>query len=81
MVQERTSPAHFRPSLSDLARRLAARFGEAQLAGFTRWMLIDGQQRLTTLTLLLAALRDHISEIKWAGGENDPTPNASTPIS
>ena len=43
------------------------------LAGFTRWMLIDGQQRLTTLTLLLAALRDHISEIKWAGGENDPT--------
>ena len=44
------------------------------LAGFTRWMLIDGQQRLTTLTLLLAALRDHISEIKWAGGENDPTP-------
>ena len=29
-------------------------------AGFTRWLLIDGQQRLTTLTLLLAALRDHI---------------------
>lgn len=44
------------------------------LAGFTRWMLIDGQQRLTTLTLLLAALRDHIREIKWTGGENDPTP-------
>jgi predicted transport protein len=44
------------------------------LAGFTRWMLIDGQQRLTTLTLLLAALRDHILEIKWTGGENDPTP-------
>jgi uncharacterized protein with ParB-like and HNH nuclease domain len=42
------------------------------LAGFTRWMMIDGQQRLTTLTLLLAALRDHIREIKWAG--NDPTP-------
>lgn len=44
------------------------------LAGFTRWMLIDGQQRLTTLTLLLAALRDHIRDIKWTGGENDPTP-------
>ncbi len=44
------------------------------LAGFTRWMLIDSQQRLTTLTLLLAALRDHISETKWSGGENDPTP-------
>jgi uncharacterized protein with ParB-like and HNH nuclease domain len=42
------------------------------LAGFTRWMMIDGQQRLTTLTLLLAALRDHIREIKWAG--DDPTP-------
>lgn len=43
------------------------------LAGFTRWMLIDGQQRVTTLTLLLAALRDHIKETKWVGGENDPT--------
>ena len=37
-------------------------------------MLIDGQQRLTTLTLLLAALRDHIHDIQWTGGENDPTP-------
>ncbi|WP_316213948.1 DUF262 and DUF1524 domain-containing protein [Bradyrhizobium sp. SZCCHNR2032] len=44
------------------------------LAGFTRWLLIDGQQRLTTLTLLLAALRDHIHETGWTGGENDPTP-------
>jgi uncharacterized protein with ParB-like and HNH nuclease domain len=44
------------------------------LAGFTRWLLIDGQQRLTTLTLLLAALRDHIRDSQWTGGENDPTP-------
>src|SRR5258707_1093072 len=44
------------------------------LAGFTRWMLIDGQQRLTTLTLLLAALRDHISETKWSGGRDQPDP-------
>jgi predicted transport protein len=44
------------------------------LAGFTRWLLIDGQQRLTTLTLLLVALRDHIRESGWAGDENDPTP-------
>lgn len=43
-------------------------------AGFTRWLMIDGQQRLTTLTLLLAALRDHIKETKWTGDENDPTP-------
>jgi uncharacterized protein with ParB-like and HNH nuclease domain/predicted transport protein len=44
------------------------------LAGFTRWLLIDGQQRLTTLTLLLTALRDHIRDTHWEGGENDPTP-------
>src|SRR5688572_6147264 len=37
-------------------------------AGFTRWLLIDGQQRLTTLTLLLAALRDHIQDTGWTGG-------------
>lgn len=42
-------------------------------AGFTRWLLIDGQQRVTTLTLLLAALRDHIVETKWSGGEEGPT--------
>lgn len=42
-------------------------------AGFTRWLLIDGQQRLTTLTLLLCALRDHIQETNWKGGEDDPT--------
>jgi predicted transport protein len=44
------------------------------LAGFTRWLLIDGQQRLTTLTLLLVAMRDHILSVKWVGGEDDPTP-------
>lgn len=44
------------------------------LAGFTRWLLIDGQQRLTTLTLLLAALRDHIRNNGWIVGEDDPTP-------
>lgn len=42
-------------------------------AGFTRWLLIDGQQRLTTLTLLLAALRDHIRASHWVGGEESPT--------
>jgi predicted transport protein len=45
------------------------------LAGFTRWLLIDGQQRLTTLTLLLAALRDHIRDSGWTGGEDAPTSN------
>ena len=42
-------------------------------AGFTRWLLIDGQQRLTTLTLLLTALRDHIEETGWIGSEDGPT--------
>ncbi len=42
-------------------------------AGFTRWLLIDGQQRVTTLTVLLAALRDHIRSTSWAGTENGPT--------
>lgn len=30
--------------------------------GFPRWQVIDGQQRLTTLTLLFAAMRDHLLE-------------------
>ncbi|HET6385313.1 MAG TPA: DUF262 domain-containing protein, partial [Armatimonadota bacterium] len=42
-------------------------------AGFTRWLMVDGQQRLTTLTLLLAALRDQIRESNWTGGEDGPT--------
>jgi uncharacterized protein with ParB-like and HNH nuclease domain len=42
-------------------------------AGFTRWLLIDGQQRLTTLTLLLTALRDHIADIDWSGSADGPT--------
>lgn len=44
-------------------------------AGFTRWLLIDGQQRVTTLTLLLIALRDHIFETSWTGSEDGPTIN------
>ncbi|WP_209427683.1 DUF262 and DUF1524 domain-containing protein [Pararhodobacter sp. SW119] len=43
-------------------------------AGFTRWLLIDGQQPVTTLTLLLTALRDHIRDKGWQGSENGPTP-------
>lgn len=42
-------------------------------AAFTRWLLIDGQQRVTTLTLLLAALRDHILQTGWTGSEDGPT--------
>lgn len=42
-------------------------------AGFTRWLLIDGQQRVTTLTLLLAALRDHIRQTGWTGTDDGVT--------
>jgi hypothetical protein len=42
-------------------------------ASFTRWLLIDGQQRVTTLTLLLIALRNHIRESGWTGTEHGPT--------
>lgn len=43
------------------------------MAAFTRWLVIDGQQRLTTLTLLLAALRDRISKTGWYGNGDSPT--------
>jgi predicted transport protein len=46
----------------------------ANAAGFTQWLLIDGQQRVTTLSLLLTALRDHLIETDWSGNEDDPTP-------
>ena len=47
--------------------------GEDLRAGFQSWLLIDGQQRLTTLTLLLLALRDHIRESNWSGSDDGPT--------
>ncbi len=36
---------------------------------FSSWLVVDGQQRLTTLTLLMIALRDHIQKTGWAGQE------------
>lgn len=33
-----------------------------QAAGVNRWLLVDGQQRLTTLMLALAAIRDHLGD-------------------
>ena len=42
-------------------------------AAFSSWLVIDGQQRLTTLILLLTALRDHISVTGWTGGDDSPT--------
>jgi uncharacterized protein with ParB-like and HNH nuclease domain len=42
-------------------------------AGFTRCLLIDGQQGLTTFTLRLAALREHIATTEWKGTADSPT--------
>ena len=42
-------------------------------AAFQSWLLIDGQQRLTTLTVLMIALRDHIRASGWSGGKDSPT--------
>lgn len=47
--------------------------GDVIGAAFQKWLLIDGQQRLTSVTLLLAALRDHILETGWKGSNNSPT--------
>ena len=48
---------------------------ETSRATFQSWLVIDGQQRLTSLTLLLTALRDHIDETGWRGTEDSPTVN------
>ena len=42
-------------------------------AAFSSWLVIDGQQRLTTLTLLLVALRDHVKGEDWVGDEPTST--------
>lgn len=46
---------------------------EDHSSSFTRWLLIDGQQRVTTLTLIATALRDHIVDTGWTGPAEGPT--------
>ncbi len=38
---------------------------------FQSWLVIDGQQRLTTITLLLIAIRDHIDDVGWEPSDSD----------
>ncbi len=40
-------------------------------ASFTRWLMIDGQQRVTTLTLLLLALKHHVRETGYVTDTDD----------
>jgi uncharacterized protein with ParB-like and HNH nuclease domain/predicted transport protein len=49
---------------------------EDNAADLTRWLLIDGQQRLTTLTLILLALRTRLQAQADDGSEDTPTPDA-----
>lgn len=49
---------------------------EDNTATITRWLLIDGQQRMTTLTLLLIALRDRMNQVQVNGDGGD---EVSTP--
>jgi len=49
---------------------------EETMADLARWLLIDGQQRLTTLTLILLALRARLKEHGDEPGEDSPTPEA-----
>lgn len=44
---------------------------EDNTATITRWLLIDGQQRMTTLTLLLIALRDQMNQVQGNGDSGD----------
>jgi hypothetical protein len=46
---------------------------EENNAAITRWLLIDGQQRLTTIILLLTALRDRMRESDYAVEHADDT--------
>ncbi|MEX1028039.1 MAG: DUF262 domain-containing protein, partial [Candidatus Paceibacterota bacterium] len=66
IADEPSDRGHFMGSLVYIAT-------EVNTATFTRWMLIDGQQRLTTLTLLAAAMRDYIQENGWEGADDGPT--------
>ena len=66
IASDRTDGSHFLGSVVYISP------GDT-VASFTRWLLIDGQQRVTTLTLLLAALRDYIVKTGWSGTEDGPT--------
>ena len=66
IASDPTARGHFLGSMVYIATEDAG-------PSFPRWLLIDGQQRFTTLTLLLAALRDHIMQTGWSGTEDGPT--------
>ena len=60
-------PGHFLGSFVYMAT-------DDNTAGFTRWLIVDGQQRLTTLMILLIALRDYMEETNFPETDEGPTP-------
>jgi len=60
-------PGHFLGSFVYMAT-------DDNTAGFTRWLIVDGQQRLTTLMILLIALRDYMEETNYPETDEGPTP-------
>jgi uncharacterized protein with ParB-like and HNH nuclease domain/predicted transport protein len=66
---DQNSKGHFLGSVVYIA-------AEENTADLTRWLLIDGQQRLTTLTLIMLALRARLKENGEEAGEDSPTPEA-----
>ena len=54
-MQKTGKPGHFVGSIVNIAE-------QAMPTGVQKYMIIDGQQRMTTLTLLLLALRDYADE-------------------
>ncbi|WP_433277474.1 GmrSD restriction endonuclease domain-containing protein [Pseudonocardia xinjiangensis] len=54
LVGDNGSATHFLGSI------VLAPSPDTTAGGLTRWIVVDGQQRLTTLSLLLCAVRDHV---------------------
>lgn len=63
-MQKKGKAGHFIGSIVNITE-------QAMPTGVQKYMIIDGQQRITTLTLLLLALRDHADQ-----NPNDTTINA-----
>ena len=66
IMQKAGKEGHFVGSIVNITEN-------AMPMGVQKFMIIDGQQRMTTLTLLVLALRDYISETKKPEESNDET--------
>lgn len=59
----------YEPPSGHFLGSIVAKSLDATPGGVSRFVVIDGQQRLTTLSILIAALRDKIGEAKPGEGE------------